>query len=222
MLIILAIILLAGSFILSAVLTALVRKSAARLGFVAHPSDDRYHSSVVPLGGGIAIFTTIAIILTAGAITIKFLVLPGRLDWLLNISNDGWFVRFSDQKVQPSSELAQHTATCAFRAVENRLAILRSVNTGISCMIDTTGRIKNSFLDGNLPTNPMDRTGMAGWFTDKVPIDNRVTFFSRYGQWLDISCQIAFVAILISLIAKRLKRNKTSKVTEKCKTKDQN
>ncbi|MCP4263126.1 MAG: apolipoprotein N-acyltransferase, partial [Planctomycetes bacterium] len=43
-----------------------------------------------------------------------------KIDWLVNISNDGWFVRFKDGKVLPSTELPQHAATCAFRAVENR------------------------------------------------------------------------------------------------------
>ena len=120
-----------------------------------------------------------------------------RVDWLVNISNDGWFVRFKDGRVFPSTELAQHTAVCVFRAVENRLAVLRSVNTGISCLIDTAGRIKNGFLAGNLPNKAMDRTGCAGWFVDRVPIDKRTTFFSRYGQWLDFSCAVCLILLII-------------------------
>lgn len=82
MFIILAIILLAGSFALSAVLTALVRKSALRAGFIAHPTRDRFHQTPVPLGGGIAIFATIAISLIAAIIVVKLLIEPGRLNWL--------------------------------------------------------------------------------------------------------------------------------------------
>ncbi|MHC4535183.1 MAG: apolipoprotein N-acyltransferase, partial [Planctomycetota bacterium] len=33
-----------------------------------------------------------------------------QIDWLVNISNDGWFVRFKDGKVLPSAELPQHAA----------------------------------------------------------------------------------------------------------------
>ena len=55
-----------------------------------------------------------------------------NIDWLVNISNDGWFVRFANDKVSPSTELNQHAAICVFRAVENRLAVVRSVNTGVS------------------------------------------------------------------------------------------
>jgi len=126
-----------------------------------------------------------------------------QIDWLVNISNDGWFVRFKDDKVIPSTELAQHTAVCTFRAVENRVAILRSVNTGISCLIDTLGRIRDGFVAGNLPEKAMARQGMAGWFADRVPIDKRTTFFSRYGQWLDLSCE---VCLLLAIIAQLLER----------------
>jgi len=126
------------------------------------------------------------------------------VDWLVNISNDGWFVRFKKGKVAPSTELPQHAAICAFRAVENRLAVLRSVNTGISCLVDTLGRVKNGFIAGNLPHKAMDRMGCAGWFADKMPIDKRVTFFSKYGQWLDFCCALSLVLLIIGVPILRL------------------
>jgi len=135
-----------------------------------------------------------------------------RVDWLVNISNDGWFVRFKDEKVLPSAELAQHAAICAFRAVENRLAVVRSVNTGISCLIDSSGRIKNGFLDGSLPTNAMARKGMAGWFLDRIPIDKRKTFFSKFGEWLGFSCEVCLILLIIVPLSTRFFRagkNKT-------------
>jgi UDP-GlcNAc:undecaprenyl-phosphate GlcNAc-1-phosphate transferase len=78
----LAIALLAGSFVLSAVLTAATKKLALRAGFVAHPAPDRYHQSVIPLGGGIAIFGTLSAVILAAIVVVKFLVAPGRLGWL--------------------------------------------------------------------------------------------------------------------------------------------
>jgi len=68
--------------VLSVVLTAVVRKLAARAGFVAQPAEDRYHQTVIPLGGGIAIFTTLMIFILAAIIVVKFLAAPGHLDWL--------------------------------------------------------------------------------------------------------------------------------------------
>ena len=131
-----------------------------------------------------------------------------NLHWLINISNDGWFVRFKNGKVFPSAELSQHTAVCVFRTVENRLAVLRSVNTGISCLIDTLGRLQNGFITGTLPRQAMARAGMAGWLIDRVPIDKRVTFFSKYGQWLDFCCVACFVLLIIVPIWERFSRNR--------------
>ncbi len=126
-----------------------------------------------------------------------------KIDWLLNISNDGWFVRFKNARTTASTELAQHMVTCVFRAIENRLPIMRSVNTGISCLVDSNGRIRDDYLAGNLPRRAMLRQGVAGWFTDKIPIDSRKTFFSRFGQWLDICCGVGFAVILLLQIFRK-------------------
>jgi apolipoprotein N-acyltransferase len=124
-----------------------------------------------------------------------------RVDWLVNISNDGWFVQFEDnkQKVTTSAELAQHAAICAFRAVENRLPIIRSTNTGISCLIDSMGRIHDGYIASSpyLTAEAMNRKGIAGWFVDKMPIDKRMTFFSKHGQWLDNCCAIGLALLII-------------------------
>jgi apolipoprotein N-acyltransferase len=131
-----------------------------------------------------------------------------RIDWLINISNDGWFVRFKKAKTLPSTELPQHAAICVFRAVENRLAIVRSVNTGISCLIDSLGRMKNGFLAGTLPKKVMQRKGIAGWFVDKMPIDKRVTFFSKHGQWLDFCCTACLILLIIVMLSASFIRSK--------------
>ncbi len=134
-----------------------------------------------------------------------------RLDWLVNISNDGWFVRFKDEKVLPSAELAQHAVVCAFRAVENRLAILRSVNTGISCLIDSSGGIRYGFLAGNLPPQAMARTGMPGWFLDRIMIDKRTTFFSKFGEWLGFCCEVCLILLIIVMLSARFIRTRKYK-----------
>ena len=57
-----------------------------------------------------------------------------NIDILVAISNDGWFMH--------SAELEQHLAAAVYRAVENRIAIARSVNTGASALIDPNGHIR--------------------------------------------------------------------------------
>ncbi|MBN1973624.1 MAG: apolipoprotein N-acyltransferase [Sedimentisphaerales bacterium] len=131
-----------------------------------------------------------------------------QIDWLVNISNDGWFVRWGNEKIMPSTELPQHAAVCTFRAVENRLAVLRSVNTGISCLIDSSGRIKNGYINGTLPENAMARTGISGWFIDKIPIDKRTAFFSKYGEWLDFLCEFCVFFVIIASLSGRFVRFK--------------
>ena len=52
---------------------------------------------------------------------------------LVNITNDAWFGR--------TAEPHQHLALAVFRAVENRLELVRAVNTGVSAHIDAGGRV---------------------------------------------------------------------------------
>lgn len=52
---------------------------------------------------------------------------------LINISNDAWF--------HESGAPFQHAQASVFRAVENRVPVVRATNTGFSCFIDSRGRI---------------------------------------------------------------------------------
>jgi UDP-GlcNAc:undecaprenyl-phosphate GlcNAc-1-phosphate transferase len=99
MLVLLAAALLVGSFTLSAILTALAKRITPRFGLVAHPKADRYHRSVIPLGGGIAIFFTLAIFLIGAAATVRLLVVPGHLGRLAERTglNPADFLRRSDE-----------------------------------------------------------------------------------------------------------------------------
>lgn len=63
---------------------------------------------------------------------------------LVNQTNDAWF--------DPSFGSRQHLAQSVFRAVENRVPLLRAANTGASAWIDSKGRIRKmlSNEDGEL------------------------------------------------------------------------
>jgi len=138
-----------------------------------------------------------------------------KVDWLVNISNDGWFVKFTNGKVKPSTELQQHTIASVFRAVENRLSVIRSVNTGISCLIDPLGRIQNGYLTGDLHRKAFNRAGVEGYFADRIVTDSRVTIFSRYGQWLGSGCLIVVLGTLILLLSAWIVRNITKRFSHK-------
>ncbi|MBF0161219.1 MAG: apolipoprotein N-acyltransferase [Magnetococcales bacterium] len=83
--------------------------------------------------------------------------------WLINITNDGWF---------GDSAKPQHLAMVRLRAVENRLPMIRSANTGISAVFDASGQ--------ELGRIPPDQ---AGTVTVTVPPGSGE---SLYRQWGDL------------------------------------
>lgn len=116
-----------------------------------------------------------------------------RTDFLLNISNDGWFGHGGQQK--------QHLSTCVFRAVENRLGIARAVNTGISGFIDPDGRMHDLVNpDGPIPGG--DRSGFA---VAHVMIDSRVTWYSLLGDWFGWMCLILGGALYLDYTVVRIR-----------------
>src|SRR5947207_14375996 len=100
---------------------------------------------------------------------------PPPVDFLVNISNDGWFMH--------AAEHAQHLAISRFRAVECRRALVRAVNGGISAVIDGDGRVVA--LPGTTWSNSHSVMAVVN---APVPIDTRTSLYARFGDWLPWSC----------------------------------
>jgi apolipoprotein N-acyltransferase len=97
------------------------------------------------------------------------------VDFLVNISNDGWF--------DGTEEHEQHLAICRFRAVETRRSIVRAVNMGISAVIDPDGRVIA------LPAETWSASKkVEGVVVADVPLDNRTSWYARLGDWLPAAC----------------------------------
>ncbi|MCE5185998.1 MAG: undecaprenyl/decaprenyl-phosphate alpha-N-acetylglucosaminyl 1-phosphate transferase [Planctomycetaceae bacterium] len=71
-----------AALVCSALMTACVRRWAVKKNFVSRPRADRYNRNVIALGGGIAIFWTIALFLLGGAFTVKYVIAAGRLPFI--------------------------------------------------------------------------------------------------------------------------------------------
>ena len=79
MLTLISVALMVSSLAVSVVLTAAVRKHSLKTDFVARPAADRYHRTVIPLGGGLAIYGTLMLFLLAAAGAMQFVFAAGRL-----------------------------------------------------------------------------------------------------------------------------------------------
>ena len=86
----------------------------------------------------------------------------------MNITNDGWF---------KGSEMPQHLQCAVFRSIENRVPTARTVNTGISGYIDSSGR-----AHGLIGVN---REGAS---TALLHLDGRYTLYTRFGDAFAITC----------------------------------
>ena len=86
-----------------------------------------------------------------------------RPDWLLNVTNDGWFGNTAGPY--------QHLEQARFRAIEEGLALVRAANTGISAVIDPYGRILHRL-----------RLGEAGRIDSPLPRPLPPTIYARWGD----------------------------------------
>jgi len=120
-----------------------------------------------------------------------------RADFMLNISNDGWFGRGTQQ--------AQHLVSCAFRAVENRVGVARAVNTGVSGFIDSLGRWHDLMVE---PDEAL-RAGGTGYRIARVNVDRKPTFYSAYGDIFARICVILFLATLIDALIQYLRSRRS-------------
>ena len=83
---------------------------------------------------------------------------------LINASNDGWFGSSPGPR-------AAHLQLARVRAIENRVPMVRAVNTGITAWIDSCGRIRAA-------SRPLE----AGWLVAETELDDRRPIFAMIGQ----------------------------------------
>jgi apolipoprotein N-acyltransferase len=108
----------------------------------------------------------------------------GGADFLINLTNDGWFGQ--------SAEQWQHEVSAIARAVENGIPLVRCCNNGITCWVDGTGREREIFHDA--------RSGVYGPGTMifDLPLHaHSPTFYTRHGDWFGWGCVGAAVVLVV-------------------------
>ena len=103
---------------------------------------------------------------------------------MLNLSNEARF--------DGSEASRQFLAMTVFRAIEHRIWLVRSANTGISAAIDPLGVIRSRVMD----ESGLD-ISVGGVMTVSVPVFTAGTFYTSYGDVFAWACVIIALAILI-------------------------
>lgn len=107
-----------------------------------------------------------------------------KIDFLVNITNDAWFGKSSGPWI--------HAMLTKFRAVENRIQIYRSANTGISMAVDPLGRI-------------IQRTKLFEVTQFQVPLytTQRVPLYYYVSGWERILCLLAVILIIVAMFTRK-------------------
>ena len=114
-------------------------------------------------------------------------------NFLVNMSNDAWFGK--------TTAPYQHAQASVFRAVENRVPVVRATNTGYSCFISAEGRVFSS-----VKTNG-EEIMVSGLKTDTIVLNKEPhSFYTRFGD-------ILFFGIMVLLwMAHREKQSGYSRI----------
>jgi len=108
-------------------------------------------------------------------------------DFLLNLTNNGWFGESAAQW--------QHAAGAVFRAIENRIPLVRCANNGLTCWVDQVGRMHEVYFHNS------SNVYQSGYKGVRIPLlakgeKRQRTFYGRHGDVFGWTCAaIAFAQL---------------------------
>ncbi|MFQ5952099.1 MAG: apolipoprotein N-acyltransferase [Candidatus Omnitrophota bacterium] len=105
-------------------------------------------------------------------------------NFLVVMTNDAWFGRTAAPE--------QHLQASVFRAVENRAPVVRAANTGVSCFVDSDGRIRSRVMKGARDTF------VEGYATDNVKVSATRTPYTIYGDTFVYFCGFMLIILIIT------------------------
>ena len=102
-----------------------------------------------------------------------------KFDYILNISEDGWFGKSIGPK--------QHFSHAIFRSIESGKYIIRSANNRISAIINPIGEVEKKIKFGN--------EGYIDFIESK---NVNATLFSKYGNKIFILLILLYIFLIFS------------------------
>lgn len=137
---------------------------AMEVGDFGYTSGDRYTVFSVPSRSGADHFRVASVICLESIFPdrVREFVLRGA-ELLVIVTNDAWY----DGTFGPE----QHARCAIYRAIEHRISIARSANSGVSCIIDPYGRIV-------VRAENQEQAVLRG----KLSVPPNRTFFTRFGN----------------------------------------
>jgi len=106
---------------------------------------------------------------------------------LVNITNDAWF--------GDTAASRQHLQSSVFRAIENRVPVVRAANTGISCFLDHTGKmISQVSYQGR-------EIFVEGYDTAEIKTTPAKSYYAVYG---DIFVYFSGFCLILMLVSERI------------------
>jgi apolipoprotein N-acyltransferase len=148
----------------------------------------------IPFEQGTAKFGVLICYEDADADMARRLRLAGA-DFIVNMSNDAWF---------GESELGQHFVAARYRAIENRVAVLRNGNNGITGIIDPLGKVQSELgqtIDGKFVMRDV-----MGHLEGQMFVTDSQSIYSRIGD-------LPFVLISALIVGASLFRRKESGIS---------
>jgi len=103
------------------------------------------------------------------------------------ITNDGWW--------RDTPGYKQHASFARLRAIENRRAVLRSANTGVSCVVNQRGDIVQA-----------TKWDTRATITATVNLNSTTTVYAKYGDVLGRSFGFVSIFLLLFTFVKRFKK----------------
>ena len=117
---------------------------------------------------------------TLGSLARRFVQEGAQI--FVTVTNDGWFLK--------SAGSMQHLNNAVFRAAEAKLPMVRAANTGVTCVVDRFGRVRQQL------ENEHGSTFMQGILRAPVDVPKAPpqTFYTRFGDIFSEGCLLVSVA----------------------------